>query len=198
MLAPRMATVADTIAITALIVTGIVGLGAPALSAVFEARRERRRFDHEENLVVMGELRGILDEMAAMLDQVGKSTAGVSHAYYTRAEPDRTQAATQKWAEDREGFRVLRARLAIRTGADSSVTRACDTAVIALDVITRVIGDSKFTPDLTKHSDQEDAQERMSHMGEIDSARRQFDGATRTFLDEATQLVTVKRALEVT
>jgi hypothetical protein len=115
-------TVVDWVAITGIVVSGLLG---PSISAAWVYRNQRVRFKQELTLHDRAELRILVDEVAQALE---RADIGIRLAIIAT-----TQAAERKVDErlraDFDSVSMLRERLAMRLGMNHDVTRNLDAAL---------------------------------------------------------------------
>jgi hypothetical protein len=175
-----------TIAIAGIAVAGLSTVLAPVTSSWLEGRREARRFEHEQHLRDIADLRQLFDEALVVLDRLSDSVAAMSGDALTKSIADGRLAWERFYADRREAERQ-RARLAVRLGSLDGATHAIERGVRALNEIASDVGKLQTLatiqgrdPTSTFNDD-----ERLKLMESIKEHRLQYENDVRDFVDSA-------------
>jgi hypothetical protein len=167
---------ADTsIALTAIVVSGVVG---PGLAAWWT--RERQKSDHEQEL--RRELRAVLDEGAHALGRTKRAFDRVLLLYRQGVPPDSAEAkeAFLDWRAALADVRYEEDRLAIRLGADHPAHEAfcaCMKTLEAQRALAWAYEQSSVTRGMTTRTEK---------------ANQRYNPTRRAYIDAAKQLVGVR------
>jgi hypothetical protein len=126
--------VVDVTAITAIGVAGLVGLGAPAIAAHFQRRRDRERLDEERRARDFAELRARLDDVAASLDHASRSASLLLRSFLERGVGYGGLAQLIDAAHaELDQARLAVARLSLRLPLDAGPGEAAQECVTAME-----------------------------------------------------------------
>jgi hypothetical protein len=188
----RILVVADStaIAIVSVSVAGAATVAAPWVAAAFEARRQTERLAHERRVRDVDELRALLDDAADLLDRLSHTTAELSGSVFT-ASVGATREAWTRFVNERRDVLRHRARVAIRLGTDSKVTKAFDLAVEMLSEVSREISSKLTHASLRGRAPHEQlAQETMQDIfKKVPPLRHKYELAVQGFIDAARDVV---------
>ncbi len=184
---PAGASEFDSVADTALILglagiggTVVVGIASPWIAASLAGKQQARALEHERTTRDEGELRAVLDEIVARLDDCGAAARTVQgrlvmHGRKIGQEQQGTDAIVAVGDANLVLGRTI-GRLAIRLGNDHPVRRA---ALEASNAIGRVVG---AAGNIAFMADEADL---ASHAAEVREGVEEFDRARRAFVDVA-------------
>jgi hypothetical protein len=177
----------------AIVVTGIVGLGSPALAAWREARREEVRFRRDRTSKEIDELRSTLVRADEAITQFIQAAAALStkltlvhpkspaeamrHSFYTQ-ELD-AYAPAKKGADDANRL------LVILLGRDHGVVKAFERVMTVLDSTGTDAGIRIMERDAGKEKEED----WLKFVASAQSRAREWNEAHERFLDAATALV---------
>ncbi|WP_028060496.1 hypothetical protein [Candidatus Solirubrobacter pratensis] len=160
------------------------GLVSPAIGARFARTQQQRQFAHDQAMRDTQELRTLLDEIAARLEEADEAL-GTSYQWFIRLglEMSGEEKATKAFAEaSRQGRAraILVERLTIRRGAEDGPTRA---AAAARDAMMRALREIDMIAAL-RH------EERLLEANRaIEAERAAFKAAREQFVRAALELV---------
>jgi hypothetical protein len=188
---PQSRRVADStaIAIVSVSVAGAATVAAPWVAAVHEAKRQAQRFDHERRVRDVDELRALLDSAADLLDHLSYTVADLTGSALVASVGEAREAWTRFINERRDVLRH-RARVAIRLGTESKVTKEFDLAVEMLSKISREISTKLTGASIQGRGSHEKLpQETVQHIfGRVPPLRNKYELAVSGFIDAAQQL----------
>jgi hypothetical protein len=172
--------VVDVTAITAIGVTGLVGLGAPAIAARFQRVREKERFEEERRARDVAELRARLEDVAGALDQAARSASILLRSFLEQGVryEGLTQLLDSAYA-DLHAARLAIARLGLWLPVDAAPRRAATDGVAAMERAVHDIAAARLFGD----EPPEEIKERMSADADIWAEEGMH------FLDEARAMV---------
>jgi hypothetical protein len=172
--------VVDVTAITAIGVTGLVGLGAPAIAAHFQRRRDRERRNEERWARDLAELRGVFDDMAASLDQASRSASLLLRSFLERGVGYGGLAQLIDTAHgDLDQARLALARLSLRLPLEDGAGHAAKESVTAIERALHDIAAARLFG--------EDPPREVTDRMVVDGERWAAEGLR--FLDEARALI---------
>ncbi|MGV1047868.1 MAG: hypothetical protein ACOYD4_05005 [Solirubrobacterales bacterium] len=131
----------------AIITTGAVGLGTPALSALFQARRESEAAARDQRAKDRDELRGLLDQTTAALhDRTERLTALESWMQRATFGLPKAKHAPKFEPDQRALLLTMEARLVIRRGRGDILVTALHEYLRLTDAALTEI-DRRWNPD---------------------------------------------------
>lgn len=113
----------------------VAGIGGPAITSMATTRGQRRKFGHERALHDIDEVRRLLDETGAALNEVIRHCAGVGSLIHQLGIGRAAGAVLDELEEKIEEFEATSARLTIRCGPRHEVAEVCSKLVAAVDQI---------------------------------------------------------------
>lgn len=177
-----------TTAELAIVVTGAVGLGSPAISSYFESRREQRRFENDRATRDVDELRLLLDRAAQQLQDAGIERGGAYVAFMTQGpkikQDENANEAVAKFVGELRKLSLIQEQLAIRVGKERDVYRHFHDALEGLlsvsGAVRRVATIGDYTVDLSEANT------------EMDAGTKRFEEGREAFVRAAQALVGTK------
>jgi hypothetical protein len=163
-----------TTAELAIVVTGAVGLGTPALSARFEAIREGRRAIRERVSKDLDELRSVLDELTAVMFEHTTALVAVERWMQRSTFGDTPSKPAPELRPSRKTLYTLNARLWIRLGRDDPLVRSLGSY---LELVDRAVAEIEALWPKNEPFDYSDAQ--------LDQRAGTYWAAYEAFVDAA-------------
>jgi hypothetical protein len=170
----------DAVAITAIAVSGVVGLGAPTIAGRFQRIRERERLEEEKRARELAELGARLDEVAGTLDRAARSASLLVRTFLERgvAYDGLAQLLDAAYADLHEA-RLAIARLFLRLPIDADASQAARECVAAIERALHDIAAAR----LFGQSPPEEVTNRITADGEL------WSDEWLRFLDEGRALI---------
>jgi hypothetical protein len=132
----------DAQTIVAIVVAGVVG---PGLGYFAAARSDRRRFRHERELGASDDLRRMLDDVEASLDELRAVCAGLRiEASQDLGNHAKLSPEVRAAADASQRCHALVARLSMRPHADEELTRHAYAAASSMNDAVRSVGLAMF------------------------------------------------------
>jgi hypothetical protein len=144
---------ANIVALVSVVVSGLVGFGAPYVTEKLNARREaqraerersrqERQFLHEHELRDAAELRAVLDEASAKMEAGYRASLDLIADFKLRARPDEAEvviASVRRAQEAANATEGIAARLAIRLGPTHAIPTLCNDASLSCRAVVDAI-----------------------------------------------------------
>lgn len=158
----------------------VAGVGGPAITSWATTRGQGRKFRHERAVRDTDEVRRLVDETGAALNEVIRHCASVGSMVHELGIGRASSAVLGELEEKVEDFEATSARLRIRTGPESEVADVCAELV---DAVERLEGQLTYIGMLIRMLDSERGSE-----AERKSRSDQFQAAIDELLAQAKAL----------